>query len=530
MYRALGFLILLVSFVYSCGGGTIVPTDHPGGDHEPNEFCIDFERANSEGAVNGANALLLYRELGITFPSNPVIINNGALCGGSGAIPGPINNQCLFQGDPGSARPERSCGPLEILIDPGLEAGKVEFEARNVGFISIPVEIVATAYDDSGAVDEFGELIPVDQVRIVSRSELGDLRPVEFITLESDPSELPITSVVVDYTTCPPHVVIDNLCIEPKERQRSRTVGQSDAGADRLVYYFDNRNRKSYIQLANLSNSEIEVHVQIWLANSTLQDCEEIDFIDMYTPNDLHTYDTLNLSSNSGEVPLDGVSAQLAGKYGFVVISKSDGPSDSLVGTMRIIDDAGYEYKTNAVAPESKSTNSDMFGDINFNNISSASELIGFTYSELPGVAPVAAHGVSTTFGDPSGREIFIIGDFIDEDMGGSGTSTILTCSPLTFACNDTFTNIGIDRSLPNMINPSGRVACNTSVIGADHQAGWLYLPYRSTSCTVDSAVGDGEGNCIYDTHFVGFIGLTNGSSSGFFDSWWGGEIIDVEE
>ena len=520
MYRALGFLILLVSFIYSCGGGPIVPTDHPGGDHEPNAFCINFERAENDGALNGANAALLYRDLGVTFPSNPEIINNGALCGGAGPFPGPIRNQCLIQGDPGSARPERSCGPLEILIDTGLQAGRVEFEARNVGLISIPVEIVATAYDNSGAVDESGELIPIDEVRIVSQSELGDLRPVELITLESDPTELPITRVVVEYGTCPPHVVINDLCITPKERSIG-TIGQSDAGADRLVYYYDNRGSETSIQLANISSETVEVNVQMWIVNSTIHACEEINFLDTYTPYDVHTYDTLNWQRNNGSSLSIGDS--LSGKYGFIVISKSEGPSNSLIGSMNIHNFNGYVYQTNAVAPESANTSSNKFGAVNFNNVNGNhfSELIGFTYTVIDEDTVYASSGITTNIGTID-NQILIV----DEN------ENLISCSRHQFSCSDGNANVGIDHSLPNNRDPDN-VVCASNILSTN-SAGFLQLPFGDTVCT-DPGAGDSEGNCMYDTYFVGFFGLSGSTviapnlNYATFDSWWGGKTIDEE-
>ncbi|MEM7009360.1 MAG: hypothetical protein AAF462_09535 [Thermodesulfobacteriota bacterium] len=524
MSRLIGILILLSCFAVSCPDkGPIVPTDHPGGDHGPSAFCIEFEQAENDAAVNGANAALIYRELGVTFPSNPQIINNGALCGGAGVVPGPINNQCLFQGDPDSARPERSCGPLEILFDPGLEVGRVEFDARNVGFISIPVEIVARAYDDSGRVDATGELIPVDEVSIVTRSSLGDLQPFEHITLVSDPGELPIVRVVVDYTTCPPHVVINDLCIEPKERTIP-TFGQTDSGADRLVYYFDNYNdaRESSIQLANLSNEEVDVHVQIWTVNSTVLECEEINFDDTYTPNDVHTYDTLNLVSNTGTISFTG--NPLAGKYGFIVISKSDGPDNSLVGSMRIRDLNGFEYITNAVAPESLTSSSNKYGAVNFNNINGNqfSELIGFTYTVIAEDTVHASSGVTTIFGNPFDQVLIF-----DENEAD------VSCPPLRFSCSLGNATVGIDNSLPNPKDPDNRV-CNTMSIRPGNSAGWLKLPFTETRCT-DPSVTDAEGNCVHETYFVGFMGLSGSTeiaptlNYGTFDSWWGGETSDEE-
>jgi hypothetical protein len=498
MSKPNGIFLLLIFFAVSCPGP--VPLDFPTGDLEPAKFCIDFEETTRAGAINGVNAALLYGDLGIHFPSNPIIFRNPALSDGA---------QSLYQGDPGAARPESSCGPLEIRIHPDLLAGKVEFEARNVGFISIPVEITATAFGDDSGTE-----VAVDQYRKVNQSTLGDLRPVELVALESLEtslvSEPPITKVIVNYGTCPPHVTIDNLCITPKD---VGVESSTDSGADRLVYYFDNRERKSYVQLANLSTSTVTVHVQIWMANSTVAICEEIDFFDTYSAQDVHTYDMLDIARNDGPPLTFG---PLSGIYGFVVVSRSSGPPDSLVGVMKIIDDAGYEYRTNAVAPESASTATNLFSNINFNNANgnSFSELIGFTYTEISPDTVYASPGVSSVFGNPV-KQILII----DED------ENLTSCSPQVFACSDGNSNIAIDNSLPNSkLNPN-RV-CHTSIINAGNDAGWLQMPFSGFVCA-DLNAGDADNNCLFDTHFAGFVGLNNGTGSGSFDSWWEGEIND---
>jgi len=290
----------------------------------------------------------------------------------------------------------------------------------------------------------------------------------------------------------------------------SGPIAKTDSGADRLVYYFDTRGRQSYVQLANLSNSIVAVvNVQIWHANSSIGDCEELNFNDTYTPNDLHTYDMSNIVTNTA-IPIGNLPS---GAYGFVVVSLSTGPADSLVGATRIIDDAGYEYRANASAPESASppTDGSLFGNINFNNTNgySFSELIGFTYAEISPDTVYASPGVSSVFGGIS-NPILIF----DED------ENILSCSPQLFACSDGNSNIAIDNSLPNSKGNPNRV-CNTSIISATNNSGHLFLPFESFVCT-DPLIG---GTCPSNIHFVGFIGLNNGAGSGSFDSWWeGGE------
>jgi hypothetical protein len=82
----------------------------------------------------------------------------------------------------------------------------VTFEAWNVGFIDFPLLITATARDAAGTV--------VARVSRRSESRFGRLRPMEVIDLLPPPTASDIRSVTVEYGTCPPHVVIDNLFVK----------------------------------------------------------------------------------------------------------------------------------------------------------------------------------------------------------------------------------------------------------------------------------------------------------------------------
>ena len=291
----------------------------------------------------------------------------------------------------------------------------------------------------------------------------------------------------------------------------SGPIAKTDSGADRLVYYFDTRARQSYVQLANLSNSSLTVHMQLFIVNSSVLNCEEIDWFDTYSAKDVHTYDLSDIARND-ENPLGVVIPPAS--YGFIVISLTSGTSNSLVGTMRIIDDAGYEYRANAAAPETTSppTDGSLSGLVNFNNTNgnSFSELIGFTYVEINPDTVYSSLGVSAVFGGlVSPDHISIYDEFENE----------ISCSPQVFACSDGNSNIAIDNSLPNTKGEPNRV-CNTSIMNAGNNSGHLLMPFKEFVCT-DPSAGDGSGNCILDAHFVGFIGLNNGTNSGSFDSWW---------
>ena len=286
----------------------------------------------------------------------------------------------------------------------------------------------------------------------------------------------------------------------------------TDGGADRLVYYFDTRMRKSYIQLANLSASPVSVHVQIWIVNGFI-DCEEIDFFDDYSGKDVHTYDMSAVAGNDTPSP---ISSPSAGTYGFVVISRSSGPANSLTGTMRIIDDAGHEYRANAATPESASTDASAEGIINFSNSNghSSSEVIGFTYVEFSADTVIASPTIRSVFGTLSSPNAIQIHDEFENDF---------SCVPREFNCSDGNANIAIDNSLTNTKSDPNRV-CDLSIISPSNDSGYLRMPFEQYICT-DLPPPLMSSVCPTATHFVGFVGLTNGTGSAVFDSWWEGGL-----
>ena len=99
----------------------------------------------------------------------------------------------------------------------------------------------------------------------------------------------------------------------------------------------------------------ITVHIQVFDVSNN---CNENNFFDVYTPNDTHIYNMRDIQTN------DGNSAGFVlpdGAYGFVfaLVIEPDGVDDPpepgtiwndaevLIGNLRILDNNGYEYRTN---------------------------------------------------------------------------------------------------------------------------------------------------------------------------------------
>lgn len=285
-------------------------------------------------------------------------------------------------------------------------------------------------------------------------------------------------------------------------------IDNTDTGANRLIYYYDQLGRETFVQVTNTSDSFVSIHVQVFEADDF---CNEVDFIYDLTPAQTVVFDVANLPG----------SPDLTDSYGFVAVTVLDSEfSNPLIGSFRIIDSEGYEYRTNAASSEGEFefTPGEFWNVLNFNNVNDPafSDVVGITYVALPDGNVYASPGVGTQFGTGSSSEQVLIFDH-QENFN--------SCSPVTFACDPTLINRGIDNSVPNT-QGFDRI-CNTSKLEGDAEpvdSGWLLLPFVGNLC-LDPAVSGGSGTgddfiCAFPTYFVGFLGLNNGDGTGSMDSW----------
>lgn len=111
-----------------------------------------------------------------------------------------------------------------------------------------------------------------------------------------------------------------------------------------LVAFFDLRERESFIQVTNASDDVANVHVQIF---NVAQNCNENDFFDLYTGNDTHVYNIRDIITNDGNSSGVVLPENSYGFVTFVRVSQEEFVGNSLIGNFRILDNAGYEYRTN---------------------------------------------------------------------------------------------------------------------------------------------------------------------------------------
>ncbi|NIP29497.1 MAG: hypothetical protein GTO02_03905 [Candidatus Dadabacteria bacterium] len=275
--------------------------------------------------------------------------------------------------------------------------------------------------------------------------------------------------------------------------------------------YYDLRDRNSYIQITNFSPNSIRIHVQIFQHD---RGCDELNFFDDLTPNDTVVYDMDNIVKNNGlAAPINLADDS----YGYVVVSDTrldDGiimnTYASLIGNFRIVDEAGYEYRTNM--PE-EGGNGTIFSNpgeypsasnyiANFNTVDGANlaDVVGYAYESIGDTSTV------TNIDEGFSFDIFVF-DMNEEP---------LSCDRRNFACGNVM-NYGINEDYSaskgnNLLCPGGGLA--------DPQGGYISF---ENGANLDF---DGNSPDITDEDiFVNFVGINNGDGTGSMDIWINEEV-----
>ena len=120
-------------------------------------------------------------------------------------------------------------------------------------------------------------------------------------------------------------------------------VPVSDTSDQILFGFFDLRERETFIQVTNVDTGPAghNVHIQIYDVSNN---CNENNFFDLYTVNDTHVYNLRDIKTNDGN---DSGVVLPDGAYGVFVAYGPRFPKQELIGNLRILDNHGYEYRTN---------------------------------------------------------------------------------------------------------------------------------------------------------------------------------------
>jgi len=276
----------------------------------------------------------------------------------------------------------------------------------------------------------------------------------------------------------------------------------SITSAEPRIFFFDLRERETFIQITNLDTGSVSMHVQIFDVSNN---CNENNFFDSYTPNDTHIYNIGDIKTNDGN-PSGVVLPENA--YGIVSVLSVEEGNTPFIGNMRILDNNGYEYRTNGAGFVSSQLieDSSLKYTFNFNTNSgvSLSDIVGVTVGDLFGSTEVTASNITEIF------RLFDIDIYNNNEVPFSCRDVIFACTddqnPLfqslleTGGANVASFEYGINEALPH--SKGGEVLCP----GNNIDEGIVILNPQEQPGSSSSS-------------FVLFIGLNNGNSRGSFDS-----------
>jgi len=299
------------------------------------------------------------------------------------------------------------------------------------------------------------------------------------------------------------------------------------------LFLFSTRDRETYIQITNTGNDlnpsdgfrtgNLTLHVQIFNVDDN---CNENNFFDVYTPADTHIYNMRDILTNNG-TPSGVVLPENA--YGIVSVGviQADGtgfdePTDSLIGNVRILDIAGYEYRTNIT---SDTVSGNFLGNFLPNEVT-------FNFNTKSGVTLSDVVGINYTKGDDDDDGEIAAADILDINTGWSvdiynNNEVAQSCRNIIFAC--------VDQDNPLLEELLEEVAS-----GGDFGASVASFEYGINNAIPHSRgsellcpgniTSEGIVNMRLETttagdpnriSFIGYIGLNNGNGRGSFDSFW---------
>lgn len=309
---------------------------------------------------------------------------------------------------------------------------------------------------------------------------------------------------------------------------------ETDSSEDKLAAFFDLRERETYIQVTNTgndletdddddatSNVAVTVHVQIFNVSNN---CNENNFFDNYTPADTHVYNMRDIIRNDGN-PSGVVLPD--GAYGIVVISiiDSDGDLeedvDTLIGNLRIVDNSGYEYRSNIAGdPVGLDTDPNFGANIitfNFNTVGGVilSDVVGFSFIKNEEAGEVEIANILDVFAG------FTVDILNINEVSQSCRNVIFACTdqdnPLleqliaggdddddligNFGANVASFEYGINNAIPH--SKGGELLCPGNITSE----GFVTMRFSTFQGP--------------DQEFVGYIGLNNGNGRGSLDSFW---------
>ena len=295
-------------------------------------------------------------------------------------------------------------------------------------------------------------------------------------------------------------------------------VPNTDASDDSLFGFFDLRDRETFIQVTNVDTTAPgnNVHIQIFDVSNN---CNENDFFDFYTINDTHIYNLRDIVTNDG-TPSGVVLPE--GAYGVFIASSEgsnqDGDIDmELTANLRIIDNNGYEYRTNLQGEDDSSSNVNFLGDITTFNFNSEN---GVILSDIVGI-PFDDDGPDPT--EQLVDNILEIWDNFNVDIYDLN-EVPFSCRNIVFACVDQEHPL-LEELLEEVSDSGGSSSVASFEYGINEaiphsKGGELLCPGNQITDGFVRLERLARGDDT-DDEGIYFIGLNNGNGRGSIDAFW---------
>jgi len=284
------------------------------------------------------------------------------------------------------------------------------------------------------------------------------------------------------------------------------------ASEEAIVGFFDLRDRETFMQVTNVDTDPAGqvFHIQIF---NVANDCNENNFFDAYTINDTHVYNLRDIVTNDGN-PSGVVLPDDA--YGIFVAHTVDTVNAALIGNMRILDNNGYEYRTNLVGTEESPDANESFATFNFNTLG------GVTLSDIVGFV----HDGDIGDDQLSLANILDIWALVDIDILNLD-EVVFSCRNVIFSCVDQDNPL-----LEALLEEVGNASVASIEYGINNaiphsKGGELLCPGNTISeGFVRLNFIDDEDDS--DPEITIFIGLNNGNGRGSMDVMWNTSATDA--
>ena len=217
--------------------------------------------------------------------------------------------------------------------------------------------------------------------------------------------------------------------------------------------------------------------------------------------NDTHTYNIRDIQTNDGN-PSGVVLPDNA--YGIVIVSGGG----NLIGNFRILDDTGYEYRTNSISfpEEGLGDGVDLINTFNFNTIS------GVTLSDVVGITLDFCEDSEVCASN-------IVSNYVSYDIDILDNNEVpFSCRDVVFACVDE-DNPLLEELLAESGNNVASFEYGINNAIPHSRGGELLCPGNTIPEGFVRMIGQGAGEQLGGHIF--FIGLNNGNGRGSMDSIW---------